>query len=188
MTSGTDVVEASPAFPDLEWRNFLQSALEIPLLVRFLRLPPGGRILEVGCGRGIGLLALAGLLEPSQIAGIDIDAALLAKAESAFQDRGVRARFLPADVRDLPFEDTSFDTVFDFGTCYHAPQPERALLEIARVLRPGGLFVHETKAAQLLAHPTRASRRALPWHAVPGLVPHRKSLLWAAKHRTSAVW
>jgi ubiquinone/menaquinone biosynthesis C-methylase UbiE len=43
-----------------------------------------------------------------------------------------------ADVRSLPFDDESFDTVFDFGTCHHISAPVRALGEIARVLRPGG--------------------------------------------------
>jgi ubiquinone/menaquinone biosynthesis C-methylase UbiE len=170
-------------FPDLEWRNAVQRTLEIPILVRLLRLQAGGKVLEVGCGRGIGLQSLARLLRPEEITGIDVDRGLLGKAESDLREHGVRARLLPADVRDLPFEDAAFDTVFDFGTCYHVHPPRAALREIARVLRPGGLFVHESTLAQAAAHPTRTSRRALPWDAVPELRPCRSALLWCSKRK-----
>jgi hypothetical protein len=58
-----------------------------------------------------------------------------------------------------------------------------ALEEIARVLRAGGLFVHETRVAQRLAHPVRSLGRRLPWTAVPLLVPDRTALLWTARRR-----
>jgi ubiquinone/menaquinone biosynthesis C-methylase UbiE len=57
--------------------------------------------------------------------------------------------------------------VIDFGTCYHVSGGTQgslmALREITRVLRPGGLFVHETCVAQHLAHPVRSFGRSLPW-------------------------
>jgi ubiquinone/menaquinone biosynthesis C-methylase UbiE len=185
MTGHTDVAPSYRAFPDLEWRNALQSSLEVPVLVRLLRLSPGGRILEVGCGRGIGLEALGRLLKPALLTGIDVDEGLLSKAESALGKGSFPARLFRADVRDLPFEDGSFDTVFDFGTCHHVSRPAAALREVARVLRPGGLFVHESGLAQLLAHPTRSSGRALPWEAVPDLVPYRTALLWSARRKVA---
>src|SRR5262245_6084382 len=183
MATNATPVPAYRPFPDLEWRNAAQRTLEIPALVRLLRLPPGGKVLEVGCGRGIGLRALARLLKPSEIAGIDVDPGLLRRAESDLREHGVACRLLPADVRDLPFADGTFDTVFDFGTCYHVHPREAALREIARVLRPGGLFVHESALAQALAHPTRTSWRSLPWDTVTDLRPHRSALLWSSRRK-----
>jgi ubiquinone/menaquinone biosynthesis C-methylase UbiE len=183
MASPSGLVEAYRPFPDLEWRNALQTSVELPLLVRLLGLPRGGSLLEVGCGRGIGLAGLARLLRPDLLTGIDVDLLLLAKAESDLGRLGVAARLFRADVRALPFDDGSFDSVFDFGTSYHVSRPEAALREIARVLRPGGVFVHETLVAQALAHPERGSRRGLPWEAAPELVPDRRTLLWGTRRK-----
>ena len=170
-------------FPDVGWRNALQRYLELPLLVWWLRPPSGQRILEVGCGRGVGLQALAGLCRPALLVGIDVDKRLVLAAEHSLRERGVRALVSQADVRSLPFDDESFDTVFDFGTCHHISEPVRALGEIARVLRPGGTFVCESGLAQLLSHPGRGSRRALPWSLTPSLVPDRAAFLWSARKK-----
>ena len=58
-----------------------------------------------------------------------------------------------------------------------------ALREVARVLRPGGLFVHETRVAQCLAHPLRSFGRTLPWWAVPSLARDGGGVLWAARRK-----
>jgi ubiquinone/menaquinone biosynthesis C-methylase UbiE len=179
--------DAYRPFPDIGWRNYLQRTLEVPLLIRLLRLPRGQRMLEVGCGRGIGLQALARLCAPASLTGIDIDGDLLQEAARGLRGRGVSADLFRADVRDMAFDAAAFDLVVDFGTCHHVSRPEIALREIARVLRPGGMFVHESTVAQLLAHPTRASGRPMPWHAVPDLVPYRRALLWSARKKTGVL-
>jgi SAM-dependent methyltransferase len=161
--------------------------VEIPLLIRALQLPRGGRVLEVGCGRGVALPVLAARLQPSALVGVDVDASLVARARHRIVRAGLRASVHVADVRDLPFDDGSFDLVIDFGTCYHVAGgrggQRTALGEIARVLRLGGLFVHETPVAQHLAHPVRSFGRSLPWDSAPALVPERRALLWTARRR-----
>ena len=167
-------------FPNVERRNVLQECLEVPALVRSLRLPTGARILEIGCGRGVALAPLAELCRPRQLTGLDVDAPLLAAARRRLDERGIAADLVHGDVRTLPFADCSFDVVVDFGTCYHVADPGRALNEIARVLDHGGRFVHETPLSQKLAHPVR-SRGRLPWRSAPRLTRDRSALLWAAK-------
>jgi len=174
-------------FGNMESRNGLQERIEIPLLIRALALPTGGRVLEVGCGRGIALPVLARRLRPEALVGVDVEPSLIELARRRVVRTGTRAVVHVADVRDLPFDDGTFDLVIDFGTCYHVSGGNSgrltALNEISRVLRAGGLFVHETRVAQHLAHPVRSFGRRLPWTALPTLVPERSALLWTARRR-----
>ena len=174
-------VDGYRPFPSLPHKNALQEAFEVPTLVRLLRLPAGRDVLEIGCGRGVALPPLARLTRPRRLVGVDVDAAALADARDHLAAEGVAAQLVEADARSLPFPDASFDVVVDFGTCYHIERAEQALAEIARVLRPNGVFVHETRASQLLAHPARALGKSLPWRAVNELAPARTALLWKTK-------
>ena len=176
------------AFGNVEARNGLQARIEIPLMVRALRLPRRQRILEVGCGRGVALPVLDDLLTPVELVGLDVDTALLAEARARVAAEGIDATLIEGDVLDLPFASDRFDLVIDFGTCYHASDTmegrRTALSEIARVLTDGGLFVHETRVAQRLAHPVRSIGRSLPWRAVPSLEAERNAWLWGVRRKS----
>lgn len=183
-TKGSDVELATMAeyepFPNEEGRNSRQSQLEIPAMVRALGIPSGARILEVGCGRGIALPVLARLCEPTRLVGLDIDPELLAEAAANLREQRTEAELVAADARRMPFEDGAFDVIVDFGTLFHIARPQAASAEIARVLAPGGTFVHETKASQLLSHPVRSRGRRLPRLEHDGLRQRRWAMLWAA--------
>ena len=187
----TDVADQEEyrSFGNMESRNGLQERIEIPLLVRALRLPQGGRVLEVGCGRGVALPVLAERLRPASLVGVDVDHSLVEVARQRVVRTGIRADVQVADVCALPFEGGSFDLVIDFGTCYHVSGGVAgrlaALREIGRVLRAGGLFVHETPVAQLLAHPVRSFGRRLPWTEVATLISDRRAVLWSARRRVA---
>jgi ubiquinone/menaquinone biosynthesis C-methylase UbiE len=167
-------------FPNEEGRNTRQSQLEVPVLVRAMKLPTDARILEIGCGRGVALPVLDRLCGPRRLVGLDIDGELLTEAADNLREHGTRAELCCGDVRRMPFGDESFDVVIDFGTLYHIARSPAALDEIARVLAPGGAFVHETKASQFLSHPVRSRGRRLPAPAPHGLRHRRWAMLWAS--------
>lgn len=173
-------------FPNEEGRNSRQSQLEIPVLVKALKLPSEARILEVGCGRGIALPVLDRLCAPRRLAGLDIDGELLIEAADNLREHGTKAELHCGDVRRMPFADEAFDVIIDFGTLYHIARSPAALDEITRVLAPGGTFVYETKASQLLSHPVRSRGRRLPALADHGLRRRRWAMLWASRTKAEA--
>jgi ubiquinone/menaquinone biosynthesis C-methylase UbiE len=170
-------------FPNEAGRDTRQATIEIPLMVRALGLPTGGRVLEVGCGRGVALPGLARLLRPSRLVGLDIEPGFLAEAGQRLEVARVVAELVPGDVRRMPFPRDSFELVVDFGTCYHIARPGAALAEIARVLVLGGLFIHETPVSQFLSHPVRALGRRLPWKCFACFERQRTAVLWSARRR-----
>jgi SAM-dependent methyltransferase len=95
------------------------------------------RVLEVGCGEGEFSERLAGELGVELVA-IDQSPRMAALAVG----RGVDARV--GDVQELPFADGEFDVAVAAWMLYHVPQLDRALAELARVLRPGGRLVAVT--------------------------------------------
>jgi SAM-dependent methyltransferase len=96
---------------------------------------PVANILVVGCGSGREAGILARFFGAASV-GIDI------VEEFEFDHVGSAPAVLRImDARELDFPDASFDLVFSFHALEHIPQPERALAEMARVLRPGGTFL-----------------------------------------------
>ncbi len=98
----------------------------------------GLRGLDVGCGEGHNtrLLARAG----ARVTAIDISETFLRHARAAEADQPLGIDYQLASGQSLPFDDASFDFVTAFMSLMDMPQPGRAVAEIARVLRPGGLF------------------------------------------------
>jgi SAM-dependent methyltransferase len=95
----------------------------------------GERVLEIGCGTGADLLQFA---KHGAIAvGIDVTAK---HVEMARERVGVLAEVHQGDMRQLPFQDESFDYVYSHGVLHHSDEPQRVIRELFRILRPGGRF------------------------------------------------
>jgi SAM-dependent methyltransferase len=101
----------------------------------------GGRVLDVGTGRG-GFVEelIAELKDYDEIIGIDVDGDLGEGFGKRFADFP-RVRFQQADALSLPFEDESFDTVSVAGSLHHLADPQIGLRELMRVLRRGGHLI-----------------------------------------------
>ena len=104
------------------------------------RLKPGMRVLDVGCGPGSITLDLARKVAPGGVIGVDrTDEQFAAAIEQARAAR-LDARFEAASVYDLPFPDASFDAAFAHALFEHLAEPPRALAELHRILKPGGVI------------------------------------------------
>jgi ubiquinone/menaquinone biosynthesis C-methylase UbiE len=95
----------------------------------------GGRLLEVGCGTGLILDRLRSDFD--EVVGVDLSEGMLEQARL----RGLNVQQSSAE--SLPFEDNSFDMVCSFKVLAHVQGIRSAALEMARVLKPGGIAIAE---------------------------------------------
>lgn len=106
--------------------------LEVDLVRRYGQ---GKSVLEAGCGTGLLLERFAAFA--SRAEGFDLSPGMLEKA----RERGLSVK--EGSVTEIPFEDASFDVVCSFKVLAHVPDIEKALAEMARVTRPGGVILAE---------------------------------------------
>jgi SAM-dependent methyltransferase len=107
------------------------------------------RVLEVGSGVG-SLARRIGDQLRCQVVAVDLSPRMVELA----RERGVDAHV--GDAQDLPFEDCTFDCAVAAWMLYHLPDLDRGLMELARVLRPGGRLVASTLAEDNLIELWRA--------------------------------
>ena len=150
-------IDARADIPD---QRQVQSGLMEALLPR-----AGERLLDVGCGTGVVTRRLAEAVTGSgAVVGADISRVMLDFAQEC--SAGLPIRYEQTDGATLPFADASFDGATMARTLLHVAHPHETLVEIRRVVRPGGrLAVLECDWGTLAVdHSDRAlTRRILDW-------------------------
>ena len=152
-------------------------------------VPAGSRLLDAGCGPGEVLSMLATLAPEIETTGLDLDAAMIERAERKADrvdraDRsGSRRRptYVVADAASMPFPDDSFDVVVSSFAVHHWPDRQAGLAEMMRVLRPGGRAIIWDIAPP---HPAAGARDDAGVHASRG--PHRADIQGTAAAHGSA--
>ena len=134
-------------------RAWIQRHVEAPWLLTPEEAIAGGRVLEVGCGRGIGA-QLLGERGARLVTAFDLDPSMVARARRRSRGRrGETVALAVADATTMPFAAETFDAVVEFGVFHHIPDWQAAQREVARVLRPGGWFFFEEVLKGLIQFP-----------------------------------
>ena len=133
----------APAEGDHPQRFQHQMYRELLRLLKEKRpLEPGLKLLEVSCGRGGGLNAfLASAPGVFDATGLDVAASAIAFCRSTYGESD-RLRFVEGSALDLPFPDASFDAVLNVEASNDYGDRPRFFAEVARVLKPDGLFLY----------------------------------------------
>jgi SAM-dependent methyltransferase len=108
--------------------------------VGLLDIGPTDRVLEVGCGPGVAVAALAGRATRGLVVGVDRSAVMIGQARrrNAEAVQAGRVRLIHAPVERLQTEDGPFDAALAVNTVGIWPEPTDRLREIGRLLAPGG--------------------------------------------------
>ncbi len=100
------------------------------------------RVLDAGCGAGADLVALASRVSPEcQLVGLDASEALLSRAAERTSGCRERCSLVRGDITKIPCHDDTFDACRIDRVLQHLREPEAAIRELARVLKPGGVLV-----------------------------------------------
>lgn len=104
-----------------------------------LEVRPGDSVLDIGCGTGTDVLALAERVGPSgRVVGVDNSQLLIGEARAQAEGRGLPVAFQTSDAHELPYPDATFDATRCERVMMHVADPARALGEQVRVTTPGG--------------------------------------------------
>lgn len=128
----------------VKWLRTLRSM--VPARLRYfdkhIKDWPGAKTLDLGCGGGFMAEALA--KRGAVVTGIDPAVAAINAAQNHARIESLEVSYLTGVGEDLPFEDDHFDVVVCVDVLEHVSNLDATLDEVARTLRPGGIFVFDT--------------------------------------------
>ncbi len=116
--------------------HLMQTALGAP--------PPAGLVLDAGAGEGIDL-ASVGLTHGCRAVGVELSPGGV-RATAARLATVPRARLVQGNILSMPLRSNAFDYAYSYGVVHHTTDPEQAVREIVRTLKPGGnllIYVYE---------------------------------------------
>lgn len=143
----------------VEMENPLARATNSDHVVRELALPPGARVMDIGCGPGRVAIPLARAVGPDgEVLALDVQAAMLARvAEKAAKEGLANVRLVEADVRNASIEMGSLDAAVMVMALGEVPEGASVFPPIAAALKPGGRLL----VAESIFDPHFVSRRKL---------------------------
>lgn len=115
----------------------MTSAQTLDALIELVPESPDARWLDVACGPGVISRAMAGRV--GSVSGVDLTPAMVEEAERRAREEGIdNVSFAVGDATALDFADASFDGAITRLSLHHVPAAGRVVVEMARVVRPGG--------------------------------------------------
>lgn len=127
-------------FSKVDYENHSKTRYSLePEILSFGKFPDfnGLKTLEIGVGLGADhqKLAESGAI----LCGIDLTPRAINHTKRRFELMGLNSELQTCDAENLPYDDDSFDAVYSWGVLHHSPDTQKAVNEVYRVLKPGGI-------------------------------------------------
>ena len=144
-TSADDMLEKEPEV----YADYLETAITQTEVNRYkeksyqlLNIASGSSVLDIGCGTGDDVLALAELVGPKgKVVGLDNSELMIEKANKRSKQKQLPIQFRLGDIHNLDFADDTYDGCRADRVFMHLPDRQQALAEMIRVTKPGGRIV-----------------------------------------------
>ncbi|MBP9109249.1 MAG: class I SAM-dependent methyltransferase [Pyrinomonadaceae bacterium] len=125
-------------------RAFVQRHHEARMFETLGGKTTGQKVLEIGCGRGVGTEIILERFGAGEVHAFDLDSKMIGLARKRLAKfPAEKLRLYVGDAERIDAPDNSYDAVFDFGIVHHIPVWQSAVKEVARVLKTGGKFFFE---------------------------------------------
>jgi len=134
-------------------RTYLQKTYETDQFLSMGGLTKDEHILEVGCGRGVGVEIILNAFRAKQVDAFDLDPTMVKAAQKRLKKHAKKVNVQEGDVTNIQAPDNHYDSVFNFGIIHHVPDWRLAIKEVHRVLKPGGKFYAEEVFEKFIKHP-----------------------------------
>ncbi len=156
-----------PAFELLLGRGQFDRESEY-LVYRSLLGRPESPVLDLGCGTGLFARRLVSDLPGTEVIGLDVSKPMIEEAIALSREGGVSVDYVRAEVPSLPLQDRSIGAVLHAGGLHFILDAESLLAEVARVLKPRGVYVASSLTTGALLQ---------PFHRVAGIHPRSEQQL-----------
>ena len=149
------------------WHSFVKNKLNHLTLA-------GLSILEIGCGRG-GFSNYLGVAYPNvyKIVASDFSTEALRIAYKKYGDHNGLIEWRQEDIMSQKFENNTFDIAISCETIEHIPNPRKAIEELYRVLKPGGILLLTLQLPKIYFSLTRANFKVVEWQTTELIIPAR---------------
>lgn len=131
-------------------------------LLGIARLPADKKILEIGCGNGVGSKYILKIFEPNEFIATDLDERLVEIA--MMKNKDTKAKFEVGNATDLRFLKNEFDAVTGLSVIHHIPNWKDCVDELQRIIKPGGLLIIKELSIESFETPFGRLSRRLVFH------------------------